>query len=124
MHHHRCPVPSLGVLLLLLYGVVSCMAPPVSLAHPLGNFSISHYAGLRIGREVIELRYVIDMAEIPTFLEMQETGVVPETGHPSVRAYLDRQTTVLQAGLRVEVNGQRLSLQGVSSDIVFPLGAG
>ncbi len=123
MHHHRCHVPSLGVLLLLLYGV-SCVAPPLSLAHPLGNFSISHYAGLRIGQGVLELRYLIDMAEIPTFLEIQESGIVPETSHPSVRGYLDRQTAILQAGLRVEVNGQRLALQGVSSEIVFPPGAG
>ena len=59
---------------------------------------------------MLELRYVIDMAEIPTFLEIQETGMVPEASHPSVRGYLDRQTAVLQEGLRVEVNGQRLSL--------------
>jgi len=67
---------------------------------------------------------MVDMAEIPTFLEMQESGMVPEAGHPSVRGYLDRQTAVLQEGLRVEMNGQRLSLQGVSSEIVFPPGAG
>ncbi len=123
MPHSRCPVPLFGVLLLLLYGV-SCMAPPVSLAHPLGNFSISRYAGLRIGQSVLELRYLIDMAEIPTFLEIQESGMVPEAGHASVREYRDRQTAVLQAGLRVEVNGQPLTLQGVRSEIVFPPGAG
>src|SRR6266568_4857752 len=71
---------------------------------------ISHYAGLRLTREGIELRYVLDMAEIPTFLERQETGLVPEVGHPSLRGYVDRQTVVLQDGLRVEVNGQRLPL--------------
>ena len=122
MHHPRCPVPLFGVLL-LLYGV-SCVAPPVSLAHPLGNFSISRYAGLRIGQGVLELRYLIDMAEIPTFLEIQESGMVPKAGHPSVRAYLDQPTTVLQAGLHVQLNGQRLSFQAVSSEIVFPPGAG
>jgi ABC-type nickel/cobalt efflux system permease component RcnA len=123
MRHHRCPMCTLGILLLLLYGV-SCVTPPVSFAHPLGNFSISRYAALLIGQAELELRYLIDMAEIPTFLELQENGMVPAVGHPSVRAYLDRQTTVLQAGLRVEVNGQRLSLQGVSSEVVFTPGAG
>src|SRR5882672_8097837 len=123
MRHHRCSVFSLGILLLLLHGV-TCVAPPASFAHPLGNFSINHYAGLRIGQEGLELRYLIDMAEIPTFLAIQENGMVPAVGHPSVRAYLDRQTAVLQAGLRVEVNGQRLSLQGVSSEVVFTPGAG
>ena len=64
------------------------------------------------------------MAEIPAFLAIQETGIVPEVGHPSLRGYLDRQTVVLQDGLRVEVNGQRLPLQGVRSEVVFPPGAG
>ncbi len=123
MRHPRWPVTALCVLVCLLYGA-SLGAPPLSLAHPLGNFSISHYAGLRLTREGIELRYMLDMAEIPAFLAIQETGIVPEVGHPSLRGYLNRQTVVLQEGLRVEVNGQRLPLQGVSSEVVFPPGAG
>ena len=123
MRHQRLPVTALCTLVFLLYGA-SLVAPPLSLAHPLGNFSISHYAGLRMTREEIELRYVLDMAEIPTFLAIQETGIVPAVGHPSLRGYLDRQTVVLQEGLLVEVNGQRLTLQEVSSEIVFPPGAG
>ena len=39
-------------------------------AHPLGNFSVSHYAGIRVEQGAIELRYLIDMAEIPTFQEL------------------------------------------------------
>ncbi len=123
MRHHRWLVTALCVLAFLLHGV-ALMGPPLSLAHPLGNFSINHYAGLRMTREAIELRYLLDMAEIPTFLAIQETGMVPEVGHPSLRGYLDRQTAVLQAGLLLEVNGQRLPLQAVTSEIVFPPGAG
>jgi len=110
-------------MLLAVHGVY-LVAPPLALAHPLGNFSISRYAGLRIAQNGIELRYLLDMAEIPTFLEIQESGIIPEVGHPSLRGYLDRQTVLLQEGLRVEVNGQRLPLQGVASEIVFPPGAG
>ena len=123
MRRPRWPVTALWVLVCLIQGA-SLVAPPLSLAHPLGNFSISHYAELRLTREGIELRYVLDMAEIPTFLELQETGLVPEVGHPSLQGYLDRQSMALQEGLRVEVNGQRLPLQGVSSEIIFPPGAG
>src|SRR5215510_14897793 len=123
MRHPRWPVPALGALVCLFAGA-ALVAPPLSLAHPLGNFSIGHYAGLRLTREGMELRYVLDMAEIPAFLAIQETGIVPEVGHPSLRGYVDRQTVVLQEGLHVEVNGQRLPLQGVSSEIVFPPGAG
>jgi hypothetical protein len=36
-------------------------------AHPLGNFTINHYAGLRIEPNRILLDVVIDQAEIPAF---------------------------------------------------------
>src|SRR5262249_10482470 len=100
------------------------LAPAPSLAHPLGNFSISHYTGIRVERDVIELHYVLDMAEIPTFQVIQETGIVPEVGYSSVSEYLAKQVEVLQDGLRLEVNGQRLPLAGVSSEVLFPPGAG
>ncbi len=37
------------------------------LAHPMGNFSVSHYTQLRPTAKSIEIHYVIDLAEIPTF---------------------------------------------------------
>src|SRR5262249_39244630 len=123
MRHRRFCVTALCVILLVVQGAY-LVAPPMAVAHPMGNFTISRYAGLRLAPNGIELRYLLDMAEIPTFLEIQESGIVPEVGHVSLRGYLDRQTVFLQAGLRVEVNGQRLPLQGVASEIVFPPGAG
>lgn len=43
-------------------------------AHPLGNFSINHLTQVRISRDRVDLRYILDQAEIPTF---QERGVPP-----------------------------------------------
>src|SRR5215471_21052562 len=106
----------------LLWGWV--LIPDISPAHPLGNFSISHYTGIQIVQDSIELRYVLDMAEIPTFQELQDTGLIPEVGHPSVHGYLAQKTEALQAGLLLEVHGRRLTLQVVSSEILFPPGAG
>ena len=100
------------------------LTPDTSPAHPLGNFSISHYTGIQIVQDSIELYYVLDMAEIPTFQELQDTGLVPEVGHPSVHGYLAQKIEALQAGLLLEVHGQRLTLQIVSSEILFPPGAG
>src|SRR5262245_25468199 len=100
------------------------LAPAPSLAHPLGNFSINHYTGIRVERDVIELHYVLDMAEIPTFQVIQETGIVPQVGHSSVSAYLARQAEALLDSLRLEVNGHRLLLEAVSREVLFPPGAG
>ena len=101
-----------------------CLIPDASSAHPLGNFSISHYTGIQIAQDSIELRYVLDMAEIPTFQELQDTGLAPEVEHPSVHGYLAQKTEALKAGLLLEVNGRYLPLQVVSSEVLFPPGAG
>jgi len=77
-----------------------------------------------VTQEAVELHYLLDLAEIPTFQELQETGMVPQAGHPSVTPYLARQSDVLRAGLELEVNGRRLTLQVVSSEVLFPPGAG
>jgi ABC-type nickel/cobalt efflux system permease component RcnA len=41
-----------------------------ALAHPLGNFTINHYSRLELARDSLRVRYVVDMAEIPTFQAM------------------------------------------------------
>ena len=108
----------------LLFLISILVIPLTVIAHPLGNFSISHYSGLRIGRDAVELRYIVDMAEIPTFQEIQETGIVPKTGDASLEAYLNRQADLLSQGLMLEVNGRRLQLQVGSKEVIFPAGAG
>src|SRR5258705_195397 len=72
----------------------------------------------------IRIRYVVDMAEIPTFQETQEAGLVADGGHPSVAPWLARSVTRLAGGLRLEVNGTRLALTPSGSEIIFPPGAG
>jgi ABC-type nickel/cobalt efflux system permease component RcnA len=102
---------------------LALLAPPVS-AHPLGNFSISHYSGLRVSEGSVELHYVLDLAEIPTFQEIQATGIVPDPAHPSVTAYAAARAEALKEGLRAEVGGQRLVLETQGSEMIFPPGAG
>ena len=72
--HPRAPRCSLLVAGLVVF------APRDVLAHPMGNFSISHFAGLRIEAGAVEIRYILDLAEIPTFQEMQATGIVAGAG--------------------------------------------
>ena len=70
------------------------------------------------------MRYLVDMAEIPTFQEIQENGIVPKAGDPSLESYLARKAELLRDGLALEVNGKRLVLRAESRDIIFPPGAG
>ena len=67
---------------------------------------------------------MVDMAEIPTFQEIQETSIAPIAGDPSLEPYLTRKAESLGERLFLEVNGRRLKLQPESQEIIFPPGAG
>ena len=120
MHVNACR-PSLATLVVLVTLAVSRPFPVE--AHPLGNFSTSHYAGIRIEGDSIRLRYVLDMAEIPAFQEIRENRIVPEAEHPTLPEYLARKTDALTEGLALEINGQPLVLRREASEIIFPPGA-
>jgi ABC-type nickel/cobalt efflux system permease component RcnA len=111
-----------GIITILVAAWILIVANSAT-AHPLGNFSISQYSAVRIDKGSVEIRYIIDMAEIPTFQEIQESGIVP-TGEPGLQTYLERKAEILGEGLRLEVNGQRLTLSPESREIIFPPGAG
>ena len=53
--HRRLPRPGL----LALVSVALVLVASASHAHPLGNFSISQYSGLRLLSDRIAVRYVI-----------------------------------------------------------------
>src|SRR6266567_1068216 len=108
----------------VLFAASMMIFADAAIAHPLGNFSVSNYSAIRVGKEAVELRYIIDMAEIPTFQEIQESGIVPKAGDPNLEAYLTRKTELLRDGLTLEVNGQLLPLRTETKEIIFPPGAG
>src|ERR1700691_1631371 len=97
---------------------------PATFAHPMGNFSINHYSKIVPGAHAIEVEYIIDMAEIPTFQQMQESAVVPKASDPSLVPYLQRESELLRNGLTLQIDGKPLVLQTVSRQAIFPPGAG
>ena len=84
----------------------------------------AQYSGIRIGRAAVELRYVIDMAEIPTFQEIRDAGMIPHGEDSWTQAYLAKKILTLTDGLSLEINGRRLALYAVSQEFIFPPGAG
>jgi ABC-type nickel/cobalt efflux system permease component RcnA len=109
--------------MLLVCSVAFTSTAPVE-AHPLGNFSISHYTRLELHQDAIELQYVVDMAEIPTFQEIQQTGLVTDVAHPTVTPFLARKAETLKDGLTLIVQGRRVPLDTMAKKIIFPPGAG
>jgi nickel/cobalt exporter len=52
-----------------LAGLTLALAAPGASAHPLGNFSINHQSRIEISDDRIDVRYLLDQAEIPTLEE-------------------------------------------------------
>jgi nickel/cobalt exporter len=59
-------------------------------AHPMGNLSINHYARLEPGAKGVNITYVLDLAEIPTF-ELTQTWNTPAGTEKTV---LDRKAAI------------------------------
>jgi len=108
----------------VLAAIMLLFVPACASAHPMGNFSISHYSGISLGPGFLELSYLIDVAEIPSFQEMQQSGVEARPGYPRLPAYLSTKAAEFAQGLRVSLNGRALPLRVVSQDVIFPTGAG
>jgi ABC-type nickel/cobalt efflux system permease component RcnA len=112
------------LLALGLLAALTLASPRQGVAHPLGNFSISQYTGIQIEQDAIALRYFIDMAEIPTFQELQGHEIPPDPAEPRVSRYLRDTAEALKSGLVLEVDGRRLALDVRSAEVIFPPGAG
>jgi ABC-type nickel/cobalt efflux system permease component RcnA len=96
---------------LLAFGVFAASAS----AHPLGNFSINHLDRLKVSADRVDVTYILDQAEIPTF---QERGLPPS-------AVLARKKAEIQRNLALTVNGRRVPLTfGSGGQITFPPGQG
>jgi nickel/cobalt transporter (NicO) family protein len=87
--------------LLLLAALMLLAAPAVASAHPLGNFTVNHFSRVQVSGDRVYVRYVVDMAEIPTL-----QGV-----RPSARA------------LELTVDGRRAPLRVVRTSLAHPQGA-
>jgi nickel/cobalt exporter len=86
-------------------------------AHPLGQFSVNHYARVEVRATQIGVRYVVDLAELPAFREAQraDTDASGSLSAEEMETYLALVAPTYLAGLRLEIDGQRLPLTIVSS---------
>jgi ABC-type nickel/cobalt efflux system permease component RcnA len=108
--------------LVLLFVVM--LSSVTSFAHPMGNFSVNHYSKIKIGQRSIEIRYLIDMAEIPTFQEIRQSNFSTKADDPSTSRYLYRQEQLLKEGISLESDGQAIKLDTTSHQVAFADGAG
>ena len=120
----RRPLPAVAAAIAAV--AIWVAMPAAAAAHPLGNFTINHFAGITVAPKEIRLDVVIDMAEIPTFQERQHMdtdgdGTVSDAEAAAAQApFCARQS----ADLRLSVGGTAATLEPTSAAISFPAGLG
>ncbi len=95
-------------LLLLSLLAVSLLAGPRSFAHPMGNFSVNHYSKISLERDGIRISYIIDLAEIPTYQELQQGNVTADVADPAVTRFVRQRGLELGRGLSLLARRQAL----------------
>ncbi len=95
-------------------------------AHPLGNFSVNQFSRLAVEKTGIQIKQVLDIAEIPTFqakdeIDADKNGVFSDE---ELNAYAAKITPNYLSNLSLNVNNQTLSLRTDSSKVSLKDGAG
>jgi ABC-type nickel/cobalt efflux system permease component RcnA len=94
-----------------LIAVAAALAlPALASAHPLGNFTINRFSRVEVSGPRLYVRYVLDMAEIPTF----------QAGHIDMHAYAKR----IARNAHLVVGGRTAKLVPERVALAHPLGAG
>jgi nickel/cobalt exporter len=99
-------------LLFLLVTLCHLVIVGAASAHPLGNFTINRFSRVEVAGNRIYVRYVLDLAEIPTF-QARQRGFDPV-------AYAQR----IAGGTELRVGARRARLVPVAHEVAFPSGAG
>ncbi len=99
---------------------------PDAFAHPLGNFTVNRYARLDLTATEVRIRYILDMAEIPTFQEMplidhdRDRQVSPEES----QRYAAAKAEGIRSNLQLTLNRTTTPLETRESMLSFLEGQG
>jgi len=97
--------------ILALAASAALARPEGASAHPLGNFTVNHYAEIELAGNRVFVRYVLDLAEIPSFQSGDEVRA------PGYAATLAR-------ALDLRLDGVRTALVPVTHRVSARKGAG
>jgi nickel/cobalt exporter len=105
----------------IVFGLVAFARPAG--AHPLGNFTVNHLTRLTVANGSVELRYVLDLAEIPT-VALEHT--LNAGGRPSpdqYAAWATAHAAALAPQLELNADGSRLALERERTSVLTRPGA-
>lgn len=113
-------------LLLALLAIATLTPAGRVFAHPLGNFSVNHYSRLEVAPTAVQIYYVVDLAEIPTFQLKKtiDTNGDNQLDAAEQQAYVVSRVEELRNGLSLTVNDAAVALQARSPELTLSPGQG
>jgi ABC-type nickel/cobalt efflux system permease component RcnA len=110
----------------LALAIAFAALPAAVLAHPLGNFTINHYAGITVRPSQVDLDVVIDMAEIPAFQERQRMDLDGdgEVTDEEMAAAGPASCSATADAIELAVDGRPAVLSATGAALTFPSGLG
>lgn len=104
-----------AVLVFVAIAPALAVSATVANAHPLGNFTVNHLTQVAVADDAIQLRYILDIAEIPTFQARQQPRA----------QILQRARQEIARRLVVTVDGRHVALRPAGTALLsFPRGQG
>jgi nickel/cobalt transporter (NicO) family protein len=97
--------------------------PSAALAHPLGNFTSNHLTRIAIGASSIDLHYVLDDAEIPTFSLLRSLDAHGKPSLLVLNAWALRHAAEIAPLLVLTVNGKPAALAIIGTRVRLRPGA-
>jgi len=130
--HNGCvgPISCAGRVIILLLAALLAGGPLVSThvawAHPLGNFSVNHYSRIELGPSQVNIFYVLDQAEIPTFQLKKkiDTNGNNRIDADEAQAYITSRVETLRQGVTLSINGTAVPLRARDAQMHFLPGQG
>ena len=90
----------------------------------MGNFSVSHYAKLQPSAKGVELQYVLDLAEIPTFQMLNDWKIDRSASQAELESHASAQARLWLNNLDISVDGRTVHPKIESVKAVIADGAG
>jgi nickel/cobalt transporter (NicO) family protein len=92
--------------------------------HPMGNFSVNHYARLEATAKGVALVYALDLAELPTFDLLRSWQLDRDSDRQQLERKAREQAQTWLDQLQIRLDGQRVRPRLEEADLVIADGAG
>ena len=100
------------------------LAAALASAHPMGNFSVSHYTRFEVTGRGVDVTYVLDLAELPTFDLLRQWGLERTSPPAELERKATEQARTWARNLAITSDGAPVSAKFIQAALVIADGAG